>query len=266
MRLRDAEDRPVDSFPELRATASLGAHTAERIFTGAAMTAQEVFARLERGELVAFDLPWTAVMAGQTRLRATESLNVVGRVVGSDPALAAEHVVLTAHLDHVGIGAPVNGDNVYNGAFDNALGTAVLIEAARQHANNRQPRLIGLNHAVAGDVFALEFGSGRSKWELGRDAGADIRIPDDSVSGRHAQLIREQGRWKVVNLMSVNGTFVNGRKVLSAYLTTTDKIRLGNVELAFDAGDDIARGGAGGSGSGPLARLGAWLRGLFGRS
>jgi pSer/pThr/pTyr-binding forkhead associated (FHA) protein len=70
----------------------------------------------------------------------------------------------------------------------------------------------------------------------------------------------------VVNLMSVNGTFVNGRMVLSAYLKTTDKIRLGNVELAFDAGDDIARGGAGGSGSGPLARLGAWLRGLFGRS
>lgn len=145
--------------------------------------------------------------------------------------------------------------------------TEGLIEAARQHANNRQPRLIGLNHAIAGDVFALDFSSGRSKWELGRDASADVRIPDDSVSGRHAQLIREQGRWKVVNLMSVNGTFVNGRKVLSAYLKTTDKIRLGNVELAFDAGDDVARGArAGGSSAGPLARLGAWLRRLFGRS
>lgn len=144
--------------------------------------------------------------------------------------------------------------------------TEGLIEAARQHANDRQPRLIGLNHAVAGDVFALDFSQGRSKWELGRDSSADIRIPDESVSGRHAQLIREQGRWKVVNLMSVNGTFVNGRKVLSAYLKTTDKIRLGNVELAFDAGDDIAGGGAGGSSAGPLARLGAWLRGLFGRS
>jgi pSer/pThr/pTyr-binding forkhead associated (FHA) protein len=146
--------------------------------------------------------------------------------------------------------------------------TEGLIEAARQHSARRLPRLIGLNQAIAGQVFDLDTAQGRSKWELGRDAGADIRILDESVSGRHAQIVCEDGRWKVVNLMSVNGSFVNGRKVLSAYLKTTDKIRLGNVELAFDAGEGgaVSRAPAGGAGGGLWARLRAVLRRAFGRS
>jgi pSer/pThr/pTyr-binding forkhead associated (FHA) protein len=71
----------------------------------------------------------------------------------------------------------------------------------------------------------------------------------------------------VVNLMSVNGTFVNGRKVLSAYLKTTDKIRLGNVELAFDAGEagEMPRARGGNGKRGLWSRLGAALKRLFGR-
>ena len=179
MRLRDAEDRPVDSFPELRATANLGAHTAERIFAGAPMAAEEVFARLERGELVAFDLPWTAVMAGQTRLRATESHNVIGRVAGSDPTLAAEHVVLTAHLDHVGIGAPVNGDNVYNGAFDNALGTAVLIEAARQAVQAPRPKRSQLFIALTAEERGLLGAEYFARWPTVDKAGLVANVNMD---------------------------------------------------------------------------------------
>ncbi|MFY8136021.1 MAG: FHA domain-containing protein, partial [Aquimonas sp.] len=121
--------------------------------------------------------------------------------------------------------------------------------------------------AIAGQVFDLDTAQGRNKWELGRDAGADIRILDESVSGRHAQIVCEDGRWKVVNLMSVNGSFVNGRKVLSAYLKTTDKIRLGNVELAFDAGDEGATTRAAGASARPglWSRLGAALQRLLRR-
>jgi pSer/pThr/pTyr-binding forkhead associated (FHA) protein len=147
--------------------------------------------------------------------------------------------------------------------------TEGLIEAARKHSRVRQPRLIGLNGIVAGQVFGLDRGREDRKWEIGRDGEADIRLLDESVSGRHAQLLYEGGRWKLVNLMSVNGSFVNGRKVLSAYLKTTDKVRFGNVELAFDAGEDAAprsRGGASGEQRpGLLARLRAALRRLFGR-
>jgi Zn-dependent M28 family amino/carboxypeptidase len=60
------------------------------------------------------------------------SPNVVARLRGSDPALAAEHVVMTAHLDGLGIGRPVNGDSINNGALDNAAGVAALLDMAEQ--------------------------------------------------------------------------------------------------------------------------------------
>jgi Zn-dependent M28 family amino/carboxypeptidase len=57
--------------------------------------------------------------------------NVLGMLRGSDPALKNEYVVLSAHLDHLGVGEPINGDNIYNGAMDNASGIASLIEVAK---------------------------------------------------------------------------------------------------------------------------------------
>ncbi len=57
--------------------------------------------------------------------------NVVAMIPGSDPQLRDEYVVLSAHFDHVGVGTPVNGDSIYNGADDNASGTAALLETAR---------------------------------------------------------------------------------------------------------------------------------------
>jgi hypothetical protein len=62
------------------------------------------------------------------------SANVAGLLTGSDPALKDEYVVLTAHYDHVGIGEPRLGDSIYNGALDNAVGTAMLVEVARKIA------------------------------------------------------------------------------------------------------------------------------------
>ncbi len=58
------------------------------------------------------------------------SANVVARITGSDPALRDEFVVLSAHIDHIGIGEPINGDRIYNGAMDNASGSAVLLDVA----------------------------------------------------------------------------------------------------------------------------------------
>jgi Zn-dependent M28 family amino/carboxypeptidase len=73
---------------------------------------------------------------------AVTSDNVVGVLEGSDPALAREYVVLTAHLDHVGVGAAINGDSIYNGAMDNASGIATLIEAASAIAAARPRRSV----------------------------------------------------------------------------------------------------------------------------
>ena len=73
----------------------------------------------------------TAAMTIRNKLRAVDSKNVVAKIDGSDPKLANEFVVYTAHWDHLGVGAPVNGDRIYNGAKDNAVGTGGLIEIAR---------------------------------------------------------------------------------------------------------------------------------------
>ena len=73
----------------------------------------------------------TASMRIENKLRTIDSKNVVAKLPGSDPARRDEYVVYTAHWDHFGIGQPVNGDAIYNGALDNASGTAGLLELAR---------------------------------------------------------------------------------------------------------------------------------------
>ena len=140
MRLLGTDGQPIDAFPEIRATASLGVHAARRLFEGAPMEAEEVFARREAGTLEAFDLPGQASLAGRTTLERVTSHNVVGKLAGSDQSLASEHIVYTAHLDHVGRGAEVDGDDIYNGAFDNALGTAVMLEAATELVAGPAPK------------------------------------------------------------------------------------------------------------------------------
>jgi hypothetical protein len=76
------------------------------------------------------------------RIRAVErnsAPNVIGILEGSDPQLKREYVVLSAHMDHVGVGRPVNGDSIYNGADDDASGTIAVVEAAQAFAQ-LQPR------------------------------------------------------------------------------------------------------------------------------
>jgi hypothetical protein len=73
----------------------------------------------------------TASMAIANTMRTVDSRNVVAKLEGSDPALKDQYVVYTAHWDHFGIGDPVNGDRIYNGARDNASGVAGMLEVAR---------------------------------------------------------------------------------------------------------------------------------------
>lgn len=68
-------------------------------------------------------------------LRQIESRNVIGRVEGSGPDLKNQAILFTAHWDHLGIGVPVNGDKIYNGAVDNATGCAMVLEIARLWAS-----------------------------------------------------------------------------------------------------------------------------------
>ena len=72
-----------------------------------------------------------ATMGISTTLRTIDSKNVIAKLEGSDSKLKDEYVVYSAHWDHLGVGAPVNGDKIYNGALDNASGVASVLEIAR---------------------------------------------------------------------------------------------------------------------------------------
>jgi Zn-dependent M28 family amino/carboxypeptidase len=75
-------------------------------------------------------LKLTASLGVRNTMRTLDSRNVVAKLEGSDPALKDEYIVYTAHWDHLGVGAPVKGDAIYNGALDNASGVSQLIEIA----------------------------------------------------------------------------------------------------------------------------------------
>jgi hypothetical protein len=162
MRRLDAEGQPADEFPAIAVRVWAGAHLAEAIFAGAPHTASEVFAWLEAGQLRAFDLAGTVTLASSARLERVDSRNVVGRLPGRDARLSGEHVAFTAHLDHLGIGAAVDGDTIYNGAQDNAVGVATLLETARLLAANpelpkRSMLFIALTAEEKGLLGAFQF-------------------------------------------------------------------------------------------------------------
>ena len=90
-----------------------------------------------------------------TRSMSVSSNNVVGVVPGTDANLAREHVVISAHWDAYGIGAPVNGDSIYNGALDDGSGMTAALALARVFAANPQPRSITFVFTTAEEMGLL---------------------------------------------------------------------------------------------------------------
>ncbi len=110
---------------------------AEKFFAGSGHTFQEIAALgKDRKRLPHF--PLAVSLAAKTKVDITkvESANLVAKIPGSDPALRDESVVLSAHLDHIGIGEPINGDRIYNGAMDNGAGSALLLDMAASFKKN----------------------------------------------------------------------------------------------------------------------------------
>jgi Zn-dependent M28 family amino/carboxypeptidase len=156
MRLRAADGTGIDTFPQLKATASVSAAAASRIFAGSARTADALFKANAAGQLKSFDLPGTLTLAGSTRIEPAESRNIVARLDGNDAVLGREFIAYTAHLDHIGVGAPVNGDSIYNGAMDNALGVSIMLEAAKGLADaTTRPKRSLLFIALTGEEKGL---------------------------------------------------------------------------------------------------------------
>jgi len=131
MRWIGPDGMPNDAFPQLRATAVLSLPATRSFFEGAPKSWDEVWSAAQAGQPQAFEMPFTARLHNVSRHREISSPNVAAVLPGSDPKLKNEYVVYTAHTDHLGIGKPIDGDSIYNGALDNGSGTAALLEIAQ---------------------------------------------------------------------------------------------------------------------------------------
>jgi hypothetical protein len=139
-------DPELNESRGLKFAATINAAHADKFLAGSGHTISELQALADAGQpLPEFPLPAKFVAhIVVKKLPQISAPNTIGVLPGSDPQLKDEYVVLSAHLDHLGVGRPVNGDSIYNGAMDNASGIASLIEIARRLGSeaNRPKRSI----------------------------------------------------------------------------------------------------------------------------
>jgi hypothetical protein len=150
------QGKPSDYFEQIRGSAFLSSEGMNKLFAGSGKTADALLAAARESKAVSFELPVAARIHLVTQLEDVRSPNVVALLRGSDPSLRNEYVAYTAHSDHLGIGEPVNGDNIYNGAVDNASGSACLLEIAKAFSRaNPRPRRSILFLSVTGEEAGL---------------------------------------------------------------------------------------------------------------
>lgn len=153
-------DPDLDILRGLRLSATLTRAGFDKLLQGTGHTADEIRKLADAGKpLPHIDL--TGTVEAQTVVdkgAPVSASNVIGMLEGSDSKLKHEYVVVSAHLDHLGIGKEINGDKLYNGAMDNASGVASVIECAKIMAGQPRPKRSLLFIALAGEELG-ELGS-----------------------------------------------------------------------------------------------------------
>jgi Zn-dependent M28 family amino/carboxypeptidase len=151
-------DRTLDEGPGQQLSVTMNPAHADKLFAGTGHTFAELLALVDAGKPVpSFALPARLKATTAVERAQVESQNVAGVLRGSDPRRRDEYVVLSAHLDHLGIGGAVNGDTIYNGAMDNASGVAAILEvAAALRESGAKPARSILFVAVTGEEKGLQ--------------------------------------------------------------------------------------------------------------
>ncbi len=136
---------------------SINPASADKLLAGSGHSIKEIADAANAGQaLPHFAIPGTLQVKTQVETKEVQSPNVAAKFEGSDPKLKDEFVVFSAHLDHLGIGAPVNGDSIYNGAMDNASGVAAMLDVAGSlRDKNARPKRSILFLAVCGEEKGL---------------------------------------------------------------------------------------------------------------
>jgi Zn-dependent M28 family amino/carboxypeptidase len=140
--------------------ASISQAGAAKLFAGGPVTLEAALAEADKpqGAVKGFALATKASIVLKTEIEKRESSNVVGLIEGSDPTLKAQTIILSAHLDHIGIkeNAKPGEDRINNGALDNASGIATLLEVARGFENTKsRPKRSIILLAVTGEEKGL---------------------------------------------------------------------------------------------------------------
>jgi len=154
MQWRRADGTPYAVNPSLSLTVGFNLESTKLLFGN---EAEAVFASLDKSQPRADPLRLRARIRVLSKHRTLTSPNVIGILRGSDSKLRDEYVVYSAHLDHLGITEPVNGDAINNGALDNSTGIASIIEIARAFAAlPERPRRSILFLATTGEEKGLK--------------------------------------------------------------------------------------------------------------
>jgi Zn-dependent M28 family amino/carboxypeptidase len=142
--------------PALAFAGWLSSAAGEKLLNLAGRTVEGALKEADTRGFKAYSLGFNLKGNIATRVERIVSNNVVGMAEGSDPALASEAVVFTAHWDHLGVGRAVLGDAIYNGAADNATGCALLLELARAwSAQSPRPKRSAIFLAVTAEEKGL---------------------------------------------------------------------------------------------------------------
>ncbi|WP_223815911.1 M28 family metallopeptidase [Adhaeribacter rhizoryzae] len=148
---------PNTYLPALKGLAAVAQGVGDSFFTGSGTNLLQAAAALRDGKPASRTLPVTVSLTTTTKYSNIPSYNVVGILPGSDPVLKNEYVVYAAHLDHLGLSAPVNGDSINNGAHDNASGSAFLIETARAFKSlSKAPKRSVIFLSCTGEELGLQ--------------------------------------------------------------------------------------------------------------
>lgn len=149
---------PHVEAPGIRIGALLNTAAREALFAGAPRSLTDILAEANTagGKPKGFALQQPVKLVRHSQFRDLQSTNVLGVLPGTDPAVANEFVVLMGHLDHIGVKTEKSGDQIFNGAMDNAAGIATLLEVARAFAESpKKPRRSILFAAVTGEEEGL---------------------------------------------------------------------------------------------------------------
>jgi len=175
--------------------------------------------QLVAGSPQSFDFNFDATVTATSNHKDSQSPNVAAMLPGSDPQLKEEVVVLSAHLDHVGVGNPVRGDSIYNGTVDNASGSSAILTIANTLSKMAPPKRSVLFLWVTGEERGL---IGSRYW-----AKNPTIEPDRIVANQ--------------NIDMMNGLFMGAADIVAygyEHSNLAEAVDVGSEKLSFTVMDD----------------------------